>query len=1028
MIATLLKHKARRGEELRLKSLKDLSGKYKESFSSICKLAFDMIVSSQQVVSKSDTRVSLCSDSVLGLLTVERTSKYYGNEDFFTFCHLTLQEFLAAFHIHEAQLQDNELTRNMALQNVWKFYCGLAESATNIGLVKAIFEQYSFTFLYKVQCAFESQKAKFCDFVIDNGVLKVYGGSQPIITLANFVALGNVIYNSTKLVKKIALSSNKWNSEGVKLFISKTTIGKLASIKCLKIYFGHDEDVKILNCLLSYLPSLEELDLLQVQLNQSKIKCLTNGVTLSNLKVLKITLPLVPCSHPEEVLGLLQFGSHSLNQVYYSVHEGHIDQVLWKKILSHAFGFQEVRNNFISWLHLYNCKAYSFLTHERLFHCADIVLVNCCIGDEGAEILASTLNTSVLENLVLDFNGISDSGAMALAGCLARCSVIQEVSIQCNSIGDSGATELADALIHCKSLRKLDLQGNSLGDKGALAVARSTRHLPDLVLYLYNVNVTEEGIERVLQHRIDTRIRRMVFTSSWDDISEADKNTLRSALHNSNLPALKLTSTNISNIQNLVKHENVRNVRGLECSEVTDDIIPTICNIIKSTTVHYVAFSVDISSAGAQSLSDSLRMCRSLHSVELLSDVAHSSLLETVKCCNKLCSLCLNKFDSNGPGPFFSDHTFWAHLHSLDLSNCLIGSDGAQVLGETLVLSKVLCSLNLSRNGIGDIGAQDIANGLKGHTNLRELRLGTNFISSDGMSALIPVIRRNRLQHLHLSACKLDSGGINALVDALCGDTLQTLNLSDSGLSDMDIKILSDGLKKCKQLQELDISQNRIGSTDSLGFVLSDTGLSDTYIKILSDGLKKCKQIQELDISLNRILSTDSLGFVLSGSGLSDTDIKILSDGLKKSKQLQKLDISLNRIFSTDSLDFVYLSKGLEHCSKLQVLNLSASSISAKQIPVIVDIMKSCKCLKSLSLNWNLSVDDAADLVDGWKHKTMLTLGLVDCISGCHEAALMKDQRCDGCNRLLQLYYKNDLVHILLDCASSLPTLVSPKL
>ena len=40
-----------------------------------CKLAFDMIINSQQVVSKSDSQVSLCDGSGLGLLTVESTLK-----------------------------------------------------------------------------------------------------------------------------------------------------------------------------------------------------------------------------------------------------------------------------------------------------------------------------------------------------------------------------------------------------------------------------------------------------------------------------------------------------------------------------------------------------------------------------------------------------------------------------------------------------------------------------------------------------------------------------------------------------------------------------------------------------------------------------------------------------------------------------------------------------------------------------------------------------------------------------------------
>ena len=256
---------------------------------------------------------------------------------------------------------------------------------------------------------------------------------------------------------------------------------------------------------------------------------------------------------------------------------------MWRKWLCYAFGFQVFQDSDISWVHLYNSDEFSSLPQERFSYCSEVVLVNCGIDDEGAEILANRLNTSVLENLVLDFNRISDSGAVALAGCIARCSVVQEVSIQCNSIGDSGAIALADALVHCSSLRRLDLQGNGLGDEGAVAIAKAAEGLPNLDLYLHNVNITEEGVERVLEHRASTKIRAMVFGSSWDAISDAGIDALRSALKCGTLPALKISRTNIYNIEILVAElEHVRNIRRLVCDYVADDTLPTLCGIIKS--------------------------------------------------------------------------------------------------------------------------------------------------------------------------------------------------------------------------------------------------------------------------------------------------------------------------------------------------------------------------------------------------------------------------------------------------------------
>ena len=204
----------------------------------------------------------------------------------------------------------------------------------------------------------------------------------------------------------------------------------------------------------------------------------TRGVQL----ILNIELPLAPCSHPEEVL---TFGSHNIKQVYCSGLDSNINFAVWKKLLCYAFGFQLFQESDISWVHLYNSAS---LPQEKFSYCTEVVLVNCGIDDERAEILANRLNTSFLDNLVLDFNIISDSGAVALAGCIARCSVVHEVSIQCNSIGDSGAIALADAIVYCSSLGRLDLQGNGLGDEGAVAIAKAAEGFPNLDLYLHNVN------------------------------------------------------------------------------------------------------------------------------------------------------------------------------------------------------------------------------------------------------------------------------------------------------------------------------------------------------------------------------------------------------------------------------------------------------------------------------------------------------------------------------------------------------------
>ena len=933
IIATLLRHKTRNEEQQQLKSLKDLCGEEEVQFRSICELAFDMIIESKQVVRKSDAQVSLSDSSFLGLLTVERTFREYGCEDLYTFQHLTCQEYLAAFHIsqlNEENLKEliSEASGKVNMYNVWKLYCGLVKFEKSKGVIEEVFEKEFYDELrlpfYKFQCAFESQQVEFCDNVVGEDALSFY---DTFITSSDFIALGYVISNASWPVSKLCFSDCEWGSDGGMAFSSMVSKDRLNCIKYLAANVGStDDNFKALNGLLGQLPFLEQLDLSKTLLGRSGVEYLTSNITIPKLHVLKFSIPQAHFSHPEDVLKQLTFGSHNIKRIIYSPDGSSFNNAVWRKILCNAFGFQILQESDISWVHLYNSDAFSSLHQERFCYCTEVIFVNCGIDDKGAEILANRLNTSVLENLVLDFNKMSDSGSVAFASCIARCSVVREISIQCNSIGDSGAIALADALVHCSSLRRLDLQGNNLGDEGAVAIAKATENLPSLDLCLHNVNITEEGIERVLEHRASTEIRAMVFGSSWESISEAGIDALRSALKCDTLPALRISETNIYNIETLVAElQHVRNIKRLECHDIPEETVPTLCRIINYLcNIHQIECRVlgNFSSTSAELLSDSLKTCKSLHSVTLDDIYADgtgllnadgslcSSSLDALKCCSNIHSLSLPlcNIGSVGISLLVSAHKSSVNLHTLNLSFNGFGSDGAQDLSKVLVHYKSLRCLNLHSNEIGDSGAVALAEGLKDHTSLIELKLGHNNITSAGIAPLIQVIRCNHLQHLDLSHCSLLSENVAALVDVMCTDTLQTLKLCDNGLGVDGIVSLSVGLKNCTQLVKLDIDGNGIGS---LG------------LEYLGEGLRHCTKLQVLELDYNNIKSDavptilgimESCRFLqelrLRGNDIGVDDAAVLVKGWQNQSVL-----TLNLFFCFDDPHRLALVKG-ESCCK----------------------------------------------------------------------------------------------------------------
>ncbi len=132
-----------------------------------------------------------------------------GSEDLYTFHHLTFQEFLAAFYIHEAQLANVELIKEEKLHKVWKFYCGLIllNNRSSIDTTKLVFEKK--TFLYNIQCAFESQQVELCDSAIRNDHIELRGKT---ISSTDFIAL-DMLSQSAERVNKISLIHCMWDSE-----------------------------------------------------------------------------------------------------------------------------------------------------------------------------------------------------------------------------------------------------------------------------------------------------------------------------------------------------------------------------------------------------------------------------------------------------------------------------------------------------------------------------------------------------------------------------------------------------------------------------------------------------------------------------------------------------------------------------------------------------------------------------------------------------------------------------------------------
>ena len=999
-VSTINRHKDS-NKHISIESLEKLPGEDKVQFKSICKLAFEMTVNSRQVVSKREAQKSLYTTEgcFFNLLTVERISeRLYTVEEVYTFHHLTFQEYLAARHLASLREEEQVLIiskyrwskDNDVLRNVRKFYCGIVkftESIVHRGsefLSDLLSDKRNISFIYGIQCAFESQQIELCNYMTRTGAISL-GYSHAIVS--DFSALGYVLSTASITVSTLILSSNNLCIGGASAFLSSLSQRAIRNMKVLVVVLRRNTIDSLIyeevNQLLSRLSSIEELQLDQFTLCRSSVVSLTRNIRLPNLKILRLSCNFVSFSDPE-VFQLLKFGSSNV-KIYYSC-ENVEDYCPSRKFFKHALCsdvFHQASD--IPFLYVYNSNEISSVPPERFSHCTDIVLVNCGVDDNRADILASNIQASVLEKLVLDFNRISDSGIKALAEHLASSSVLQVFSVQCNFIRDLGASALASSIAGIRSLRRLDLQGNGIGDEGVVAIAKATEETPGLDLYLYNVEVTQEGISRVLELRATTHMKTMVLDSSWDSVCEEGIEALRIVMELGTLPSLMISDTgsnsiqtNMENIRTVLTEDQAlgRNIRSLQVSSYRgkEYIVPAVSDILEKTKhlQHFHLILHEDYPTGLKKLSDQLKH------LDLLSVVLEgkSYILADI------ISLPL----------FFVNSKVLANVHTLYLGGMSLSLDNVHHLCGVLGQLESLCCLRLRSTGIGDVGAVALSEALKGHTRLTELDISHNRITSVGMSALAPVIRANKFQHFNISVNRIDGSCDElALVIADCGETLQSLNITFTWL--LVEGVLNQMKNRMRRLVILDVSYNTIGSQG---------------IEYLSESLKYCHQLVELNVSRTGI---DSHGVVL------------LSESLQCCSRLVNLNISNNDIGTQGMLSLA--NKLVKYCNNLQELSLSDNKITSDGVPAIVYVITNCCRLKELHLSFNkIGIEGVASLVEGWKHRSVLTVSLNGCFEESHESHLLEGVHpdCDHCGRLLQLYHFNDF--IILAVGGHIPKLV----
>ena len=230
-----------------------------------------------------------------------------------------------------------------------------------------------------------------------------------------------------------------------------------------------------------------------------------------------------------------------------------------------------------------------------------------------------------------------------------------------------------------------------------------------------------------------------------------------------------------------------------------------------------------------------------------------------------------------------------------------IKSEGIEKLSEELKRFKNLTYLNLSTNFIFYEEMDDFVYSIKYLTNLIELNLSNNQISSEGISYIGQILPK----------------------------TIQKLNFSENEIYQDGFCDFGDYLNRIPNLTTLIIYGNRNGPSG---------------VNSLLDGLENCVYLSYLDFGCTRI---------------EDCDIVLILKKIRKIKNIKYLNIKENNL--TDDCIY-FLIQCIHILTNLETLDISWNSLEGNNLSELFGILIKLEKFKCINIEGNPCISQTSDI------------------------------------------------------------------
>ena len=820
-VALMISHHLQKQEKSQktFVSLQELPPEYNNLVCRLSELAFLTLRDNQKVFSMEDIQ-KLCPNLTLTSTDLESLGiinlvKYFSSDkgkiNIFTFLHLSIHEYLAAYYVSYYNDQDLQLHYlestflNQMYQGTWNMFTAMNHNSW------LLFRDYS------IYCSnkYHQDLSNWISDVKSLSFLKCFMKFYNIINAKSTSSNVNVVQflfcnRNVKINRKHIYLSFCSRESGYQIEIKLFVIDEASKVlHWFKLFQMMSVIAKF-----SLIFSVDQLIILDRANEQQIFYCFQRKILITQIRLVNshiskgiidamnfpilrylLCFQIVNCTFEHGVLmKLASYLSNIFTLPVIAIQNNKLSADQVSILFSNVLSIKNVKDLDLSCSHLHKgiIKVATALKLTRTLEVLNLTKNN--IPHNAAAAIATIIssNTSLREFRIGE-NKLRSSIILILEN-LCKISSLQILELNDNEIPEDAGEAISSVILSNRKLERLFLDNNNIG-KGLLHVAKALQKLDSLqVLGLSNNNMPKE-VSNELALAIERNQSLKILQINDNNLESSSNNILEALCKLSSLHSLELQSNQLypdtGQCLSFVISKNVQlNQLLLHNNNIGKGMFHIAKALQQLNTVQILNLSnTNMPKETCHDLALAIKCNQCLHTFKLCNNNLHSSVIVILKALSKLSS-----------------------LKELDLKATQISEDTGEYLSDIILNNADLVCLNLNDNNIGK-GMFKIAKALQQLGSLEALALGNTNMPNGICDDLALAIECNPcLNNLQLNDNNLQSSAINILLQALSKiSTLKVLNLQSNQLNEHAGAYISSVILKNDGLCELNLNYNNIG-------------------------------------------------------------------------------------------------------------------------------------------------------------------------------------------------------------------------